>query len=631
MPRSFDCDADFVNAGLVHRVPVDSMAKNLQTPLMWAVLRGHVAVARQLLAAKASLTAKDSLGATALMIAVQHKSYPSILLLMHRGHHIQAQMLGEGDKNGCTPAHWAAYKGDLTALKLLHYFKADLQVLDSAKMLPLHRAVCASQGSVVEFLVEHKSDLQARNHEGKSCMDIAAEKNDLHMQALLKRLVHKTPDPFGGGKVEPEDVEAGIKDKIRFHLANFSSSPKIAMTSLRDSAQVVGAASPDLSFPTATSSSTVSPDSPSGEDVEWELDFHGLWEGGWEELLREDADQIGEAYQASILGGILGAEEEKEIADEIEMNEGFKESTGHREVRKDKHKMSAKGLISNFVLTIVGTTTLGLSSQMPKLGWILPPLSVVMGCLIVSENTRLVTATMEKLQREQGITILAYPDFAKGAFGIWGKRISSVTSMLALVGMLHGLQITRGVTWLMCTGYVLETHNFNFLFPITWSWFGCNLCGHKWWAVILLPVTLAYVFGNPGALMKRVAFVGPFVCVLTVAFAWIGAGSSITAKEAIPEPCRTDASAEVGPGGCLKNGGSKQEEIGRSQHVVLPSFSDLFSMGMILELAVVGSYGFWNFAVIVTVPTLRNQMKNPKKTLGRREKPNFQGKTIQKF
>lgn len=204
---------DFVDAGLVHRVPVDSVAKNLQTPLMWAVLRGRVAVARQLLAAKASLTAKDSLGATALMIAVQHKSYPSILLLMHRGKHIQAQLLGEGDKNGCTPAHWAAYKGDLTALKLLHYFKADLQVLDSAKMLPLHRAVCASQGSVVEFLVEHKSDLQARNHEGKSCMDIAAEKNDLHMQALLKRLVQKTPDPLGGGKVEPEDMEAGIKDK----------------------------------------------------------------------------------------------------------------------------------------------------------------------------------------------------------------------------------------------------------------------------------------------------------------------------------------------------------------------------------------------------------------------------------
>ena len=34
--------------------------------------------------------------------------------------------------------------------------------------------------------------------------------------------------------------------------------------------------------------------------------------------------RIGDAYQASILGQILGAEEEREIADE--MDEGFKES-----------------------------------------------------------------------------------------------------------------------------------------------------------------------------------------------------------------------------------------------------------------------------------------------------------------
>ncbi|CAK9028237.1 unnamed protein product [Durusdinium trenchii] len=204
---------DFVKAALAQKLPVDSVAKNQQTPLMWAVLRGHVPVARTLLAAKASLAVKDSLGATALMIAVQHKAYPSILLLMHRGSHMQAQMLAEGDKNGCTAVHWAAYKGDLTALKLLHYFKADLQVLDNAKMLPLHRAVCAAQTAVVEFLVEQKSDPQARNHEGKSCLDIAAEKHDVHMQALLKRLVSKVPaDPFAGGKVEPEDVEAG-KDK----------------------------------------------------------------------------------------------------------------------------------------------------------------------------------------------------------------------------------------------------------------------------------------------------------------------------------------------------------------------------------------------------------------------------------
>lgn len=52
----------------------------------------------------------------------------------------------------------------------------------------------------------------------------------------------------------------------------------------------------------------------------------------------------------------------------------------------------------------------------------------------------------------------------------------------------------------------------------------------------------------------------------------------------------------------------------RSNHVFLPSLAELFSVNILLPLAQVGSYGFYNFAVIVTVPTLRHQMKDPKKT-----------------
>ncbi|CAE7347549.1 BMY1 [Symbiodinium natans] len=93
------------------------------------------------------------------------------------------------------------------------------------------------------------------------------------------------------------------------------------------------------------------PTSPEG--VNWDLDFGSLWEGGWEELLREDADQIGEAYQLGVLGGVLGAEEEQEL--EEEMGEGFKESSGHKEPRaRDRNRMSAKGLISNFVRLSAG-------------------------------------------------------------------------------------------------------------------------------------------------------------------------------------------------------------------------------------------------------------------------------------
>ncbi|CAE7347564.1 unnamed protein product [Symbiodinium natans] len=48
---------------------------------MWAVLRGHVSVARQLLDNKASIACKDSLGATPLTIAVQHRCLDSVKAL----------------------------------------------------------------------------------------------------------------------------------------------------------------------------------------------------------------------------------------------------------------------------------------------------------------------------------------------------------------------------------------------------------------------------------------------------------------------------------------------------------------------------------------------------------------------
>lgn len=203
-------DTAFVQECLDRGVQVEVAASNKQTPLMWAVIRDWVPASRALLNAKASLTAKDSLGATPLMIAVQHKSYKCVLLLMHKGANIRPAMLADSDKNGCTSAHWAAYKGDITSLKLLNYFKSDFNALDSSKMMPLHRAVCASQSVVVEFLLEQKSDPQAKNADGKTILDIAEEKQDKNMQALLKKLMQKSNSSSGGGsKVEVQDLEAG--------------------------------------------------------------------------------------------------------------------------------------------------------------------------------------------------------------------------------------------------------------------------------------------------------------------------------------------------------------------------------------------------------------------------------------
>jgi hypothetical protein len=192
------------------------MANNKQTPLMWAVLRGHTESARILLDGKANVQHKDSLGATALMIAIQHRQYEPLLILLNRGDKVA--LLADKDKNGCSPAHWAAYKGDLKSLQLLDYFGADMCSLDNQKMLPLHRATTASQHQVVQFLLEKQCDPNLRNADDESCLDIAVKNNDQAMQTVLKALASKKP--HSGGEVQfgndALDLERGTgsgKDK----------------------------------------------------------------------------------------------------------------------------------------------------------------------------------------------------------------------------------------------------------------------------------------------------------------------------------------------------------------------------------------------------------------------------------
>ena len=54
-------------------IPADCATFNGQTSLMWAAIRGHVQVVRYFLDCGADPRKKDSLGATALLLTIQHK------------------------------------------------------------------------------------------------------------------------------------------------------------------------------------------------------------------------------------------------------------------------------------------------------------------------------------------------------------------------------------------------------------------------------------------------------------------------------------------------------------------------------------------------------------------------------
>eukprot|EP00747_Dinoflagellata_sp_TGD_P212354 gnl/TRDRNA2_/TRDRNA2_85451_c0_seq4.p1 gnl/TRDRNA2_/TRDRNA2_85451_c0~~gnl/TRDRNA2_/TRDRNA2_85451_c0_seq4.p1 ORF type:complete len:639 (-),score=116.20 gnl/TRDRNA2_/TRDRNA2_85451_c0_seq4:41-1921(-) len=223
-------NVEFIQHAIKAGVNVNAPATNLQTPLMWAVLRGWVPASRCLLDGKATLQVKDSLGATPLMIAVQHRQYAAMLLLLHRGKDMD--LLGDADKNGCTTAHWASYKGDLTALKFLEYFDADLHRLDNSKMLPLHRAVSNSQAHVVEFLVEKGSDIMQKNADGNNCFEISEKSQDANMQAVLKRLLKKRK----GNDVDAGDLESGAASEGSPEKQEKRSTKEALMEMMKDRA-----------------------------------------------------------------------------------------------------------------------------------------------------------------------------------------------------------------------------------------------------------------------------------------------------------------------------------------------------------------------------------------------------------
>lgn len=170
-------EASLVAQALVRNCPADARCKNQQTPLMWAIIRGHVPIVRQLLEAGAGLRSADSFGATPLTIAVQHpsdKRYQLMLLIMQKG---GEDVHSDVDCKGCAASHWAAYKGDLTSLKLLVEFKSDLQALDNEGMLPLHRAIYAHQPSVIRFLLDNRSNPSQCINDGRNCFDMAQGDN----------------------------------------------------------------------------------------------------------------------------------------------------------------------------------------------------------------------------------------------------------------------------------------------------------------------------------------------------------------------------------------------------------------------------------------------------------------------
>ena len=177
------------NLGLVkelvkRKVPVDiKTPKKGKTPLLIAIVEGHLEVAKYLVDKGANVYEKDANGASALHYAAmsgQLDMFQYVDSMMNK----EKQYTPRKDNNGSTLLHLAALSGGLELTKdiLEKYGDSMLQKENNGGYIPLHFAAAMKNRDMVELFIKYganktieqdKRYSAARIAKKKGCHDIA--------------------------------------------------------------------------------------------------------------------------------------------------------------------------------------------------------------------------------------------------------------------------------------------------------------------------------------------------------------------------------------------------------------------------------------------------------------------------
>ncbi len=134
-----------------------------------ATRRGDLKAVEALIAAGASLEAKDGLEDPLLVIATKQGHRQLVEWLLKQG--------ADADTKGCsgrTALHCAAAAGDSALVRVLHAGGASLRVVDGDSATPLHGAAEAGHTAVVAFVLAQGADANARDRQGRTPLHLAA-------------------------------------------------------------------------------------------------------------------------------------------------------------------------------------------------------------------------------------------------------------------------------------------------------------------------------------------------------------------------------------------------------------------------------------------------------------------------
>ncbi|KAK9789395.1 hypothetical protein WJX73_002269 [Symbiochloris irregularis] len=95
----------------------------------------------------------EAVGSTTLIAAVQQG------LVTHYGRLLASKQVSAKNRRGDTALHWAAFRGDLTAVEALHKADPDLDAVGDLGNRPLHLAVSQGHWAVTRYLLGHGANM----------------------------------------------------------------------------------------------------------------------------------------------------------------------------------------------------------------------------------------------------------------------------------------------------------------------------------------------------------------------------------------------------------------------------------------------------------------------------------------
>lgn len=134
-----------------------------KTPLHLAAERGQQSLIKILLGRMAHAETQDSMGRTALHLAVGHKHIDAVRVLLEHQQRRKFPLINVQDNNGCSALHMAVgMEHDVMVGVLLRVPDIDIELRNSQGRTALHVAVLHGSSKVIEQLLAAGADANAR-------------------------------------------------------------------------------------------------------------------------------------------------------------------------------------------------------------------------------------------------------------------------------------------------------------------------------------------------------------------------------------------------------------------------------------------------------------------------------------